>query len=141
MFNGAPFYTPLNTASLVGNAIKGFSWAKLFAGTQKTLTFINQAVPAFYQMRPIVRNARTMFKVFNELKTPSSGAENSARTIAARTNAANANNTMNSNTYNPLQSVPTVSRNSLFNTNSTTSNNNYVAPSSANSINAPTFFQ
>ena len=44
-------------------------------GTQRTLSIINQTIPTIKQITPVVKNAKTMFKVMNEFKkvdTPTS---------------------------------------------------------------------
>ena len=46
----------------------GINWGSLFTNAQKALGFVNQAVPAFYQIKPLWNNAKTMFKVVNEVK-------------------------------------------------------------------------
>lgn len=52
----------------LGTATKtGINWSSLLSNTQKTLGIINQAIPAFYQVKPIFSNMRTMFKVVNEI--------------------------------------------------------------------------
>lgn len=39
------------------------TFSSILNGASKTLGVINQAIPVFYQVKPIVNNARTMFKV------------------------------------------------------------------------------
>lgn len=65
----------LNTAikgSNAGGLLKGiaskWSWNGFLTSTGKTLNVINQAIPIFYQVRPIVQNAKTMFKVLGAVK-------------------------------------------------------------------------
>ncbi len=51
-----------------------FSLSSLMSGTQRTLNLINQAIPVIKQVSPVMKNAKTMFKVMNEFKktdTPS----------------------------------------------------------------------
>ena len=82
MFN-YPFYTnPSYYTAGMGNGLLGgssaggllrgiaskWSWNGFLTSTGKTLNVINQAIPIFYQVRPIVRNAKTMFRVMNEFK-------------------------------------------------------------------------
>ena len=50
------------------NLTKSINWGGLLDGTQKTLGVINQAIPIFYQVKPIFSNARTMFKIADELR-------------------------------------------------------------------------
>ena len=45
-----------------------FNFSQILNGTQKTLNIINQAIPLFYQIRPIWNNVRTMFRVVGALK-------------------------------------------------------------------------
>lgn len=52
------------------NAIKAIKWGTLLDGTQKTLGVINQAIPVIYQVKPIVSNAKTLFKIANVINTP-----------------------------------------------------------------------
>ena len=47
---------------------KNMNWSTILDGTQKTLSIINQAIPVIYQIKPIYQNAKTIFKVANELK-------------------------------------------------------------------------
>ncbi|MBO6145405.1 MAG: hypothetical protein J6O62_01205 [Bacilli bacterium] len=58
------FYSPMQ--SLAPIARKTINWGNLLSNTQKTLNIVNQAIPIVYQIKPIVNNARTIFKVANE---------------------------------------------------------------------------
>jgi len=69
-------YTPtLGTVSnqttsrgLLGSLFGGGKISSFINGTQKTLGIINQAIPLVKQVSPIVKNAKTMFRVMNEFK-------------------------------------------------------------------------
>ena len=50
--------------------LKNIKWSSLLEGTSKTLNVINQAIPVVYQVKPIINNAKTMFKVANIINTP-----------------------------------------------------------------------
>lgn len=50
------------------SSIRGINWGNLLGNTQKTLGIINQAIPIVYQVKPIVNNARTMFKVMGAVR-------------------------------------------------------------------------
>ena len=64
---GSRGFSPYGTYAL-GNSVKsGINWSNLLSNTQKTLSVINQAIPAFYQIKPIFSNMKTMFKVVNEI--------------------------------------------------------------------------
>ena len=62
----------------LGGLAKGVNWGGLFSGASKTLGFVNQAVPAFYQVKPIWNNMRTMFRVAKEVNSP----ENYSKTMS-----------------------------------------------------------
>lgn len=44
------------------------SFSSILTGAGKTLGVINQAIPVFYQVKPIWNNAKTMFKVAKQIK-------------------------------------------------------------------------
>ena len=46
----------------------GVSIGNFLTGTQKVLNIANQTIPLVKQIRPMIGNAKTMFKVMNEFK-------------------------------------------------------------------------
>lgn len=72
-----PAMTPARTG-LLSSLFSGrnFSLSSIMSGTQKTLNLVNQAIPVIKQVSPVVRNAKTMFKVMNEFKKPDTPATN-----------------------------------------------------------------
>ncbi len=52
-----------------GHNFKNINWKNLLDGTQKTLSVINQAIPVIYQIKPLINNAKTAFKVVNAIKS------------------------------------------------------------------------
>ena len=48
---------------------KNIDFNKILTNTSKTLNVINQAIPIYYQLKPIINNAKTLFKVANILKS------------------------------------------------------------------------
>ncbi|MBQ2640157.1 MAG: hypothetical protein IJF92_05320 [Bacilli bacterium] len=48
--------------------VRGIKWGSLLDGTQKTLGVINQAIPIVYQVKPIMNNAKTLFKIADSFK-------------------------------------------------------------------------
>ena len=93
----------------------GITLSGILNGTQRALNFANQAIPLVKQVKPMIGNAKTMFKVMNEFKRVEKPKNDKKTNIS--------NNTINNN----------------VNTNSNTSNdvienNNYVTD------NGPTFF-
>lgn len=69
MYTNYPFMLRPNILGKTASLSKGFNWASLLDGTQKTLGVINQAIPIVHQVKPIVNNAKTMFKIADALKT------------------------------------------------------------------------
>ena len=65
---------------------KGINWSNLLDGTQKTLGVINQVIPIVYQVKPIISNARTMFKIADELKSPGTSKTNTSAKVTSTTN-------------------------------------------------------
>ena len=59
------------------NLAKGINWANLLDGTQKTLGVINQAIPIIYQVKPVISNAKTIFKIADTLRNNNTNNNNS----------------------------------------------------------------
>ena len=68
------FYTmPISNTSkinlfsrLFGN--RNLSFSGFLTGTQKVLNIANQTIPLVKQVKPVIGNAKTMFKVMSEFK-------------------------------------------------------------------------
>ena len=54
--------------SIASTATTGINWGNILSNTQKGLGIINQAIPLVYQVKPIINNAKTMFKIADALK-------------------------------------------------------------------------
>ena len=79
-----------------GSVLKnGINWSSLLSNTQKTLGIINQAIPVFYQVRPMFNNIKTMFRVANEI--------NRDDTTPVNDTAVQSNNTQDKNTSNNVR--------------------------------------
>lgn len=48
---------------------RGINWNSILNNTQRTLGIINQAIPIIYQVRPLLNNARTLFRVASALNS------------------------------------------------------------------------
>ena len=87
--------------------LKGANWSGFLTTAGKTLNVINQAIPVFYQVKPIWNNAKTMFRVAREISSSNSSSINSS------SNSNNAsNNTANTNTETNINSQEKESDNS-----------------------------
>ena len=71
-----PYTMPYLSSSMPVTAAKtglkgllsSIKWGSIVDGTQKTLGIVNQAIPLVKQARPVINNAKTMFRVMNEFK-------------------------------------------------------------------------
>lgn len=66
MFNNPMYYNPFKHSMSSFN--RRINWSNLLTNTQKTLNVINQAIPVYYQIKPIYNNAKTMLRMVNALK-------------------------------------------------------------------------
>jgi hypothetical protein len=84
---------------LGGLTKSGINWGGLLTNTQKTLSIINQAIPVFYQVKPIWNNAKTMFRVMGEMgkinNNRSSNDTQSTSTTTVDSQSKNTNETKN----------------------------------------------
>lgn len=74
MFNYSPLMSSTIPFSLPGAGIatatkSGFSFSSLFSGIQKTATTINQIVPLYHNVKPIISNSKTLFSVMKGLSS------------------------------------------------------------------------
>ena len=73
---GNPYYyafSPVTSAPKIGLLGRlfgntGFSIGNFLNGTQKVLNIANQTIPLVKQIKPVIGNAKTMFKVMNEFR-------------------------------------------------------------------------
>ena len=68
-------YNQFNPYQMPGtgfSAIKRVNWSNILNNTQKTLNVINQAIPIIYQVKPLVSNARTLFRIADAVNEPES---------------------------------------------------------------------
>lgn len=64
------FYTMpyVEQPGLFSRLFNGLSFGKILNGTERALNFANQAIPLVKQVKPMIGNAKTMFKIMNEFK-------------------------------------------------------------------------
>lgn len=79
-YNPYYFMAPMTTArpglfGLLSRGARGFNLSSIINGTQRTLSLVNQAIPVIKQVTPVMRNAKTMFRVMNEFKKVDSPTE------------------------------------------------------------------
>lgn len=88
---------------------RGINWGSLLDGTQKTLGVINQAIPIVYQVKPIINNAKTMFRIASQMASSDNN-----NTNINRINTINTNSNSNQN-QNQVQTQTQTSINSSIN--------------------------
>lgn len=71
---------------------RSINWNSILNNTQRTLGIINQAIPIVYQVRPLINNARTLFRVASAI--------NDNDEDETDNNISNENSYNNSNLYN-----------------------------------------
>jgi hypothetical protein len=71
------------------SALKNVNWTGILDGTQKTLGIINQAIPIVYQVKPIINNAKTMFRIADVIKNPSDDVFTESPVIESNSNNSN----------------------------------------------------
>ena len=92
MYNQNMYYQNLYPYQNMGMARSGTSritslfrghhinWTNVLNNTQKTLNVINQAIPVYYQIKPIYNNARTMLRMVSALN--SSDSDNNSTNVS-----------------------------------------------------------
>ena len=90
----------VRAASTAGaaNASK-ITFSGILNGASKTLGVINQAIPVFYQVKPIWNNARTMFKVVKGLNSKDNTPIKAETTTTNKTNNTKSNQNKNAPTF------------------------------------------
>ena len=63
------FYAmPYQQPGIFTRLFNDLSFSKILNGTERAINFANQAIPLVKQVKPIIGNAKTMFKIMNEFK-------------------------------------------------------------------------
>lgn len=88
----------------------GLNLSKILNGTQKVLNFANQTIPLVQQVRPLIGNAKTMFKVMNEFKkTEKTNTNINQNKVSSNTTTENIttrkSNNLNNNIDNNLDNI------------------------------------
>lgn len=121
MYGSMPYMMPgmvspaANAATLGSTASSGASifskinWSSLLSNAQKTLGVVNQAIPLYYQVKPVFKNLRALGKIGKEF-TKISGSDNQNSTELKQEstiNNANNNETISNNIIDGQNDYPT----------------------------------
>lgn len=104
--NNALTSTALSSAGKAGglsNLLGKFSFTGFLNGASKTLNIINQAIPVFYQVKPIFNNAKTMLRVISAVKEDKPSFKQNTQNIS--TNVPVENNISNKNLKSTTQNI------------------------------------
>lgn len=63
-------------AGLLSGLKSKINLGAILTNTQKTLNIVNQAIPLVYQVKPMVENAKTIFKVMGAVKEENNNSVN-----------------------------------------------------------------
>lgn len=74
--------------SLLGGS--SLNWSSILSNTQKVIGIANQAIPTIKQITPVMKNAKTMFRVMNEFKKVDPSPANESASFSNPTNIENA---------------------------------------------------
>ena len=108
---------PTSNAATLGSAAKAGSsifskinWSSLLSNAQKTLGVVNQAIPLYYQVKPVFKNLKALGKIGKEFTKISE------------------NNNQSSNENVQQDAVTNISSNNVTTSNITDSQNDYPIP-------------
>lgn len=108
---------PASNAATLGSAAKAGSsifskinWSSLLSNAQKTLGVVNQAIPLYYQVKPVFKNLKALGKIGKEFTKISE------------------NNNQSSNENVQQETVTNISSNNVTTSNITDSQNDYPIP-------------
>ncbi len=92
----------LNTVSKGTSLLGKLNWSSLLSNAQKTLNVVNQAIPLYYQVKPVFNNIRTLGKIGKEFtKAGNANTSNSTNSENNTSNNASINNDLTSDVPEP----------------------------------------
>lgn len=108
---------PASNAATLGSVTKAGSsifskinWSSLLSNAQKTLGVVNQAIPLYYQVKPVFKNLKALGKIGKEFtKISENNNQNSNRSTQQElvTNISNNNDRATSNITDSQNDYPT----------------------------------
>ena len=69
MFNNYSYFPfqGMQPSMSLFSRLRGLNIGEILNGAQRTLNVVNQAIPIFYQIRPLWNNTKTIFKIANAI--------------------------------------------------------------------------
>lgn len=62
----------------------GLTFGKVISGISKTLNIVNQAIPLYKQVRPIISNAGSILSIFKEFNRPDTDTDIKEKSITLK---------------------------------------------------------
>lgn len=119
IMQATPLNTGLTNAANLGNSIgaaktglAGFlskiNLSSILTNAQKTLNVVNQAVPLYYQVKPVFKNIKTLGKIGREFKNMGSSSNISTlvNTNSNENNTSTVSDTLNKIDNNTSNGIP-----------------------------------
>lgn len=105
-----------SATSGIGRGLLGrFSFSGFLNGASKTLNVVNQAIPIFYQVKPMINNAKTMFRVMGAVKSDDSPKTTTQNVQNNKTTTLSSNSVIDKTTYRePIVEKQIVNDNPVF---------------------------
>lgn len=88
-----PYYYQRINPIYKGNNMPKISFSQILNSTSKTLGVINQAIPVFYQIKPIWNNAKTMLKIAKGINSKDEVINNKSNSNILKNKTQNINQT------------------------------------------------
>lgn len=95
-----------NAAKAGGSLLSKVNWSSLLSNAQKTLNVVNQAIPLYYQAKPVFKNLRTLGRIGKEFTKIGTNNNNQPISTNTITGEAGVNQEEIINTENTSQNVP-----------------------------------
>lgn len=67
MYGVSPSIGNITNAAAKTSLLGKINWSSLLSNAQKTLNVVNQAIPLYYQVKPVFNNIKTIGKIGREL--------------------------------------------------------------------------
>ena len=87
-----------STKAGIGSFFSKINWSSILSNTQKTLNVVNQAIPLYYQAKPVFKNIKALGKIgreFTKIGTNNTSKENSSQKVQTQETSSIEENTQN----------------------------------------------
>ncbi len=104
--NASNLGTGLSAAKAAGTSLfNKINWGSILSNTQKTLNVVNQAIPLYYQVKPVFKNIRALGRIGKEFSKIGINGNNSNNEVSTNNNG-NTQTNLTQETSNTVEEVP-----------------------------------